>query len=56
LQEAESLQDKLERARKRREEKTGKQAASNSASGVMISPREEKKSPGNSKKNKLYWL
>jgi hypothetical protein len=43
LQDAESMQDKLERARQQREERMMKQVSSESASSVMVSPRGERK-------------
>lgn len=59
-QDEESTQDKLERARKRRDEKTEKSLVSASASAVMISPRERKKTAdtgsGRAAKNKISWL
>jgi hypothetical protein len=42
-QDEETVQEKIERARKRREGKTGPQATSTSAGSAMMSPRQERK-------------
>ena len=62
LQDAESMQDKLERARQQREERMMKQVSSESASTVMVSPRGERKKTQEllekvgERKSNLSWL
>ena len=62
LQDAESMQDKLERARQQREERMMKQVSSESASSVMVSPRGERKKTQDllqkvvGRKTNLSWL
>lgn len=59
VQDEETVQEKIERARKRREGKTGPQATSANAGSAMMSPRQERKQPAGSgarRSKKLTWL